>query len=169
MNNSEADVITYPIPIPKISKKYYYILYLGFIFLTVLAQILFDFWVITGAILSITLFIIIILEVDIRLFSPIEVQLSNESIKIKYLLSKSVEKKWTDIQWLNLWPGDDFWSPYSSLKFSDGKLGSIELNYESGRKIKEMYQSITGNKLLNYEEFLKNTNGVRWFTSGPSE
>lgn len=169
LNNSGSDSIAFSIPIPRNSKKYYYILYFVFILLTGLSHILFHFWVITGIMLSITIFIIITIELDYRLFSPIEIQLSVFSIKIIYPLNKTIEKKWTDIQWLNLWPGDDIWSPYSSLKFTDGKLGSIELNYESGRKIKEMYHSINGNKLPNYNEFLKATNSLRWFTSGPSE
>jgi len=164
-----ADTITYTITIPKENRKYNYVLYSVFIFLTIVAQIIFNFWVITGAMLSITLFIIITLEAEIRLFSPTEVQLSTESIILKYPRNRLVERNWSDVQWLNLWPGDDKCPAGAAIKFKDGRLSDIGMSYEAGRALKNMYISIMGKKPLNYEEYLTSTKGLRWYSYGPSE
>jgi len=167
--NKASENITFTFITPKREVKFKYILYFGFIILTLLSQILYDFWVITGTMLSITIFIIVSIETDIRLFTPMEIHFFKESIILKYPLNRTVEKNWKDIQWLNLWPGDHHCPAYSGFMFNDGKLRTYELSYEAGCKMKEMYQSIIGKKPLNYEEFLMKTNSVRWLTLGPSE
>lgn len=170
MQENSVQTITHTINYPRGKKKYYYLLYAMLIIIDILCIIfLFKFWLIPATVLSISVVIIFFLESDSFIFTPMEMQLSTKSIILKYRFNRIKIMNWSDIVWLNIWPGGDNCYANAQVKFDDGKLYAISLNYEAGRALKEMYCSIFGKKPLNYEEWRKLTNSSEWFSIGPSE
>lgn len=168
LGNNLDSIGLYTFPIPSKDRKHFYVLYIIMLIIIIISIIILN-WLTTLVLFFVALFVILIIEIDSRIFVPTEVQLSYGSILIKYRNNKLINKQWSEVQWLNLWPGSTGCHAYAGVKFDDNTQHAIPLRYEDGRKFKEIYIKIIGTKPLNYEEFLKATNSMRWYSCGPSE
>jgi|WetSurMetagenome_2_1015567.scaffolds.fasta_scaffold11318_5 hypothetical protein len=167
----EFESETFPIVVSKGYKIINYILYLLLLlldFFCILFTSATNFWILPVIMISITAFIVITLELNLLLFTPIEVQFSNYSIFFKFRLNRIKEKKIWNIQWLNLWSEDKFVGAFGSVKFVGGE-SSYALSYESALSLKKRYQLLMGKKPMNSDEHYNFTKSLESCGQGPSE